>query len=361
MTRMKIHPKGSIAALAFAAMTGCSLGSSGPNSSIYVDLSSLEGHGSRFALLSSEGSLVGLTASAPTTASGFACYAVNVTGPGIADTSPNPDSDPMLNFYNTLNVPGTYCSYRGIVTPPLRLDSSGGTVAELRIPPGGVRLVQVVGVNDQIVCDSGVVDDPPGTSGGSRFYEVGRAVLTDVFSDRSVDVNMNWPTSATEQAARLMDCGGNCGLVDSFNPSVNSSATFSASIPMYAQRISQASGKYIRSVDVNLTLTAADTVTATIYTSAVGATMPSTATSYTASLALPASTSGAVGFDLRTINGYLQMQSNADYWIVIGSTSSGTAWKYTSGTGSNMAKYLSGTWNAVSGVGFDFRVNECAN
>jgi hypothetical protein len=353
--------EGIVAALALG-ISGCSL--SGSNSdSLYVDLSPLEDHGSRFALLNSSSSFIGLTASAPTTASGFACYAVNVTGPGIVDTSPNPDSDPMKNFYDTLNVPGTYCSYRGIVTPPLRLDSTGSTVAELHVPPGGVRLVQVVGVNDTLVCDSGVVDDPPGsTGGGNRFYEVGRAVLNDVFGDRSVDVNMNWPTNATDQAARVMDCGGGCALADYFDPAANSSASFSGSLTMYAQRIPAAAGKYIRSVDVNLTLAAADTVTATIYTSTAGATVPTTATSYSTSLTLPAGTSGAVGFDLRTNNGELYMQSGTDYWLVIGSTSSGTSWKYTTGVATDMAKYISPSWAALTGGhAFDFRVNECAN
>ncbi|MBS1960921.1 MAG: hypothetical protein JST04_01805 [Bdellovibrionales bacterium] len=211
-------------------LSGCSLSSSNGDSSIYVDLSNLQG-GSRFSLLDSSGPAYGLGAPPPTT-SGFQCFAVNVTGPGIGDSSPNPHLGIELGpIFDRLLSKQSYCSYRGVVSPTISratVDAGAGSAA-LQVPPGGVRLVQITGVNDPLVCAAGVINDPPGSVSGNRYFEVGRAVLNDVFGDRSVDVAMDWPATAAEQSARMMDCGdGTCGTLSGVD-----STGAAASTPVY--------------------------------------------------------------------------------------------------------------------------------
>jgi hypothetical protein len=355
---------------AFMGGSGCSLKSGNDSSpSLYVDLSSMKQSSPQLDLMTRGSNFIGLGAP-PAAANGFSCYAINVTGPGIAETGKgnSNNTDPLIDFYKTLNTPNTYCAYRGAVTPPLFLDNTGTSSASIQVPPGDVRLVQIVGVNDPLVCGSGVVDDPAGSTSGSgpRFYEVGRAVLNGVFADRAVDVNLNWPTNAAAQAARAMDCGGACVLLDQFNAAAAATAgygTFSG----FAQLIPSNPGQYIRSVDVNLALTAADNVTVTIYQANHPSTTPGTgsATTYASTLALPAGTSGSVTFNMHTGNGYLQMLPGYDYWIVVnspGATGNSTTWKYTAGTSVNTTAQYAGGWSPMSGnAGFDYRVNECAN
>lgn len=362
--RLKMISSVGYALAVAASMSGCSLSGRDGGSAIYVDLSSYEDHGaSRFSLLDTSGASYGLTAP-PTSATGFSCYGVNVTGPGIADSSPRANSQDLGVVFDKLIRQESFCSYRGVVTPTITLGANATSEVALQVPPGGIRLVQVVGVNDPLVCASGELNDPVGSSsGGGRFYEVGRAVLGDVFGDQSVDVAMNWPATAALQAARAMDCGGNCSLLDQFNAGAASSAGYGTQ-SAYAQRIPPAPGKYIRSVDVDLNLTTADTITVEIYQSATAASSPGSTTGYSSARALPAATTGSVSFGMQTVNGYLQMQSGYDYWIVVtspASTGNANSWIYTSGTGSDAAQF-GGTWVSMStNAGFNFRVNECGN
>jgi hypothetical protein len=353
-----------IGTLLTAFTQGCSLEGKNDGASLYVDLSAISEQGSRFSLLDSGGNFIGLT-SPPTSVSAFSCYAVNVTGPGISDSgSGNHNGDPMVDFYRTLNESGRYCSYRGVVTPPLYLNSAAGSEVSLQIPPGGVRLVQIVGVNDLAVCQSGVIDDPVGSatnsSSGGRFFEVGRAVLKDVFGDRSVGVSLDWPTTATAQAARSMDCGGNCELIDAYSAGA-SAATFST-ITKYAQKIETSPGKYIRSIDLRMTMVAAGSVSVEIYEAGSASVVPATATGYVSTRALAVASLDSYSFDMHTANGYLQMQAGYEYWIVVsGPTSS--SWSYLTGAGvTGNAQYTPSTWSTMSGNnGFDYRINECDN
>ncbi len=354
-------------------LNACSLSStkSDGTASLYVDLSSLKGAANRFALMNSGGGLYGLVP--PNNAAAFSCYAVNVTGPGIGDSSPSQHpQDVGLVFSNLLNasVSNNYCSYRGVVTPPIILNAAGPSDATLQIPPGDIRLVQLVGINDPLVCASGVVDDPPGsTGGGGRFFEIGRSVVGGLFSDTSVDVAMSWPATAALQSLRTMDCGGACALDDHFQTGTASQQPMSASSPLIAQRIANVPGKYIRSIDLNIrSASAADTVTATIYQTTSGAVNPSGgATSFAASVAIPV-TAGAVPytFDLHYMGGYLQMQAGYDYWIVTSSAAANgtTSWDYTfhsATTSPDVLSYSASTWTSVNGTnGMNYRVNECA-
>lgn len=365
--------------VAIGTASACSLSGHDNGASLFVDLSSLEGHGSRYALLNSNGGFMGVTvgntATIPTSASGFACYGVNVTGPGIADSGHDSSGkDPMVDFYRTLNEANRYCSYRGIVTPPLYLNG-GSTEAALLVPPGGLRLVQIVGVNDSTVCMSGVLDDPPGSSGGggNRFFEIGRAVLNDVFSDRSLTVGMSWPTGNTTQddadrAARTMDCGdggGVCSTIGGFAASAGASATPSSTYTQFAQRIAATPGKYLKSVDLNLSIPSGTTedVTVTIYSSVSGDSIPSSSTNYANTLTLTgASSYVSATFPIGTSGNYLLMQSGYDYWIVVSTAHADTTqWRMATGSGSDIAKYDVGTssWTAYPGQTLDYRIQAC--
>lgn len=357
--------------IAAGSLAGCSLKGAGSDNSLYVDLSSLknaDSAASKFALLNSRSTgFYGLSAP-PTTSTGFSCYAVNVTGPGIVETGSGSHlTDPMIDFYKVLNVPGAYCNYRGVVTPALFLDGTGSAAASLQVPPGDVRLVQIVGVNDPLVCASGVIDDPAGSAGGSgRFFEVGRTVVNGLFGDRSVDVVSTWPTTAALQAARKIDCGsGSCTNVDHSLGTAPSSRPLSASSTKIAQRIPKSPGQYIRSVDLDLTVTAVDTITVTIYQTAVGVATPSLgdATLYTVSL--PMSVAAPITtFDLHSASGYLQMVATSDYWIVVSSANNNglTYWADSGGLSSDIASYTASTWISVTGVGgMNYRLATCGS
>lgn len=352
-------------AAVFSALSSCSLTSS-KTPSLYVDLSSVRG-GSRFSLLNGP---MGLTP--PTSASAFSCYGVNVTGPGIPDTSHNPNGSAQANFNMTLTQAGNYCSYRGVVTPPLG-STTGAFEAALQVPPGNVRLVQVVGVADPVVCASGVLDDAGGSTtgnngSGSRFFEIGRAVVTDLFADRSVDIAMSWPTGVTTQAAldrqsRALDCGGsNCtdftqiGL-NASNPQQNSITTSATHL---AQRLTTTPGYYIRRASVSMTAVGSPvTVTATVYTGTNGTISPGDLTStpviYTSTVTVASATATVYTFDFYNSSyGYLQMVTGSTYWIVLSSNASspaplGVTHAYNSsgsGSGFMIAPDL-GTWSAV--------------
>lgn len=338
--------------------------SANEGASLYLDLSSLNG-GSRFALTESGSSFYGLGAP-PTSAAAFACYAVNVTGPGIGDSSPNPSGDIAFRFDRAVRGESS-CIYRGVVTPPILLSATGSTSVALQIPPGGVRLVQIAGVNDQVVCDSGVINDPPGSTSGGRFYEIGRAVLTDVFGDRSVDVTTNWPSgiTAADQAlrdARAMDCGdGICGSVSALHQAADvASLGITNSTTKYAFQLDSAPGKSIRklalllaaagstgSLDVDLEL-AVGTVSG-------GVVSLSSLPAYSQTITLPADPSATLtarSVDFADLAGhYFQMQTGQTYWIIISSAQATTPLSLLighnpgSGTG-NVQQWTGSSWGA---------------
>lgn len=198
--------------------SGCSLSAQVGDPSLSVDLSPLRDRASQLALLysweqPSSFGIMGAVNPAPSEVSHFKCYGLNVTGPGIADSSGERSSDALSDFQRTLTETNRSCNYRGVVTPPLLLATGVSAEASLRIPPGGIRLVQVIGVNDVQICESGVLgrDEQSGPN-VSKYFEIGRAVLTDVYSDRSVSISTNWPSDNTQladslRAQRSIDCG----------------------------------------------------------------------------------------------------------------------------------------------------------
>ena len=203
--------------------------------------------------------------------------------------------------------------------------------------------------------------------GSGKLFEVGRAVVRDLFGDRSIGLNADWPSTAALRATRMIDCGGDCSLTDKFIAGASGLAPLSTSIPKYAQRILTDPGKYIHSVDLNLTSTLAGSATATIYEAPANSTVPVTATLFSGQANLFSGQSGTVTFDLHSnLNGYLQMQSNTNYWIVLSvptSVSGQVNWVYSSGSGTaGNAQFASSSWAPMSANdGFDFRIGTCAN
>jgi hypothetical protein len=319
-------------------LQACSLSPSKGDPSLYVDLSALENRGFRFSLLDSPTFLAGVTTAPPQYATGFSCYGVNVTGPGIPDTSPNPHGDPMLEFSRTLNLPERYCAYRGIVTPPLTV-SQGAMDASLQVPPGSVRLVQVLGVTDPQVCSSGVLGrEADDDAAGARYYELGRSVIRDMFSDQSVNIAVTWPSGVNdglERQKRSMECGDNCtSFAQLLTGGITGSYSISNTSTKYGQRVGSIPGSYFKRVSLYLSGSSANVVTypsvsATVklYQATAGAATPASATVFTETIAVPTDGVGRwYSFELYDPTArYLQMQNGVDYWIVVYSSNAVTS------------------------------------
>lgn len=162
-----------------------------------------------------------LTASimtAPTSVSAFSCIGVNVIGPGIPDTSRNPDPNLPLVFDRLLRRE-SYCSYRGIIKGPLSTAITTDQEISLVVPPGAPRLVQVIGIiekNGSNDCQAEFIPGvlPPLDGNGHPLegdaYELGRAVV-DLFQDQTVSIAMDYDSLATDadRAVRELKCGNN--------------------------------------------------------------------------------------------------------------------------------------------------------
>ncbi len=352
----------------FGASTACSLSSRDGDPSLFVDLSALEDRSGQYSLLESDGRLS--LGAPPASLTGFKCYAVNVTGPGISDSSRNPDSDPALAFQKTLTVPDYTCAYRGIVSPPM-IAGAGATELAMKIPPGGIRLVQVIGVNSQYLCDTGIQDDEPGTTEGSDIYELGRAVLRDVFQDQSVAIRAEWPSGNTtaDQLARLakkMDCGdGNCGYHANLFPAAGSTPLLSLdSTKKLAQRLDVPDGIYLRRIDVELDVTIAGSFELAICQTPDGdgpGVGCETSSLFKSSRSLTTGNSQVVSFELRHASlGYLQTAAGSDYYMVLRGSSVGVAGRMAKVTTAGRSHVWGGaSWNAQTSSLYRARVVGC--
>jgi len=148
--------------------------------------------------------------SAPSTLDSFACLGVNVTGPGIADSSIHEPETDLGGIFARL-VAGERCSYRGVIAGPfyrnVATNSFTAVDASMSIPAGAGRMIQVLGVTDPVACASAFQEEDPGVS-GPRYYEVARAFLPSLFSSQSVSLNTSWNSlDSTQQDAQSVDCG----------------------------------------------------------------------------------------------------------------------------------------------------------
>src|SRR5690606_29477442 len=100
-------------------------------------------------------------------------------------------------------------------------------------------------------------DDDSQNNSGSRYYEIGRAVVTDLFSDRSVSISTaSWPTGNTPADAlarqnRAMDCGDGCAAsipMPQASPQPVPTTAVMGSGPSIAAAVPTEAGKYVKRV-----------------------------------------------------------------------------------------------------------------
>lgn len=153
---------------------------------------------------------------APTSISAFSCIGVNVSGPGIPDTSRNPEPNLPLLFDRLLRRE-SYCSYRGIIKGPISATATTDQEISLVVPPGAPRLIQVIGIiekNGSNDCQAEFIPGvlpaigPSGTPLEGDAYELGRAVV-DLFQDQTISITMDYNTLLTDadRAVRELKCG----------------------------------------------------------------------------------------------------------------------------------------------------------
>jgi hypothetical protein len=151
---------------------------------------------------------------APTSVSAFSCLGVNVLGPGIPDTSRNPEPD-QIGLFGRLLRRESYCSYRGLLVGPLSVSAGGPQEVAFTLSSGAGRLIQLVGIQEiggSNTCTSEFnlavpeAVGPSGTPLDSQYFELGRAVV-DLFSDQVITLSTEWNgLTAAEKLTRQMDC-----------------------------------------------------------------------------------------------------------------------------------------------------------
>lgn len=202
--KMKL-PNAMMIVLLAIALTACSLESADRGEKLTIRLSRSNGMGFLVP---------------PSSISAFSCIGINVLGPGIPDTSKNPQPDLGLVFDRLLRQE-SYCSYRGILKGPLLTNSANDQEISLLVPPGAPRLIQVVGIierNGSNDCQREFYPDvPPVLDGGGNIvegdaYELGRAVV-DLFQDQTVSIAMDYNvfTTDAQRAVRELKCGTSGG------------------------------------------------------------------------------------------------------------------------------------------------------
>lgn len=154
--------------------------------------------------------------SPPPSVSGFDCIGVNVSGPGIPDTSHNPE--PNLGvLFDRLIRRESYCSYRGILAGPISATAAGAQEIALTVPPGSPRLIQLIGFKERDGSNDCIREFDPGAAGPvigpsgqpaeADAYEIGRVVV-GLFGDMTVSLNPEWNSlSGAEQDNRALKCG----------------------------------------------------------------------------------------------------------------------------------------------------------
>lgn len=128
----------------------------------------------------------------PSSISDFACFGVNITGPGIPEFAFGGTHKPTA-------CPGSGTPYFGIIGG-LVPASSGGTLT-VNVPAGADRLIQVFGIRSSIGCPPimDIVDSGPGgqdTMG--EPFEIG-TFRGSISGPTTVDVNVSYNSSAPKQ------------------------------------------------------------------------------------------------------------------------------------------------------------------
>lgn len=179
--------------LGSVALFGCSLKTASKAANLSLVLPNPSGHG----LVARGPHMNGIAAASW---NGFSCYAVNVVGPGIADSSQNP-KPPMTDF--SALIAGTKsCAYRGVVSNTFTFPDSGADVAiDVQVPAGGGRIIQLVGISNSSGCNNNFLQTISATT--PEIYEIGSQVA-DLFGDASVTIPITY--TAANSSAKRVDC-----------------------------------------------------------------------------------------------------------------------------------------------------------
>lgn len=294
---------------------------------------------------------------APETVDQFVCLGVNVTGPGIADSSNHDPETDLAGIFNRL-VAGERCSYRGVIAGPFypnsQTSSFGPIDVSLNIPAGPGRMIQVFGVTDPVACATTFQDDSD--TDDKRFYELGRAFLPNLFSSQSVTLSTQWNSlSSSEQEARTMDCGGAACSTASLYESHDTELTLSSGGPYYKFAIRFTvpdGGAYLKSLTIQAaTVTSTANLPVHIYADASG----SPGTSITSGSLNNINTGGGqITAEFGTGHGvFLAASGPTDFWLVLEGVSIGVKMRYhaTTPDGSKYMLFNGSTWNSfTSGI-----------
>ncbi len=344
-----------VGALLLLVGSGCSMSASNQDPSIYLDLSALQRQAQQNLV---GGNPVGLV---PTTATSFSCYAINVTGPGIGDSSHNPSPDVGMIFNGLLA--GKYCSYKGVTSPTFHLDGSGGAIMPIQVPPGSTRLIQVVGITNATTCARGFIGDDDNEGGIPQYFEVARGIVNNVFGDASAEVYLSWPSTGSAVAdglARLdrsLDCGGNnCShpINSPLNPIANYGTSLTASAGnKLSQLFTVNSGTYLRRLEVAVTAPMGTVVYATLYKTATGTTLL-TATDVliqTTSALMTSAVQDLLVFDFfDPVYRYPYLPGGENYYIVFSTGGTSATFLASSGATGNVSTATGGNFSASAGV-----------
>lgn len=162
-----------------------------------------------------------LTPAPPTAltgASGFTCFAVNVTGPGIPALPGSihaGDPPPSVAYARAVQA-GVPDAYPGIVSNRI-LPTPGAQNIELDVPAGAGRLIQLIGLKESSAGDpialfcNNAGPLPVGSGSGDGYFEVGRAFVPNAFNDLALTLNEDYAGKPNwYQEYKRLKSQGNC-------------------------------------------------------------------------------------------------------------------------------------------------------
>lgn len=205
--------RGLILSCVIGFLVSCSLEPASKNRKIFIQIDGQEQNSSSLADALLNPLSQHSPGPAPSVLSGFDCFGVNVTGPGIPDSSTNPQPN-IGGVFDALMNRTSYCSYRGILAGPVYLGATPQDIAMV-VPPG-LRLIQIVGLKERNGSNDCISEfnqgiprgiGPSGVPAEADVFEVGRAALNLAGADASVAIPIDWVALAqSERDFRYLKC-----------------------------------------------------------------------------------------------------------------------------------------------------------
>jgi len=309
----------------------------------------------------------------------FQCIGVNVTGPGIADSSiSNPDGPLKTQTISQAMAAGSSCSYRGVLGGLTMRPASGvysPIDVSMSVPAGPGRMVQVFGVNSNgnanlnskatAMCNTALQYDDGANSGSSSvIYELARAPLPSLFSSRSITLSSNLTEAAwSNPSSKVMDCGDNCAIasanstitLDTDSAFGSAETTIKLAIPFVIPAgFNSASSTASFKVKLSANGGMSSNVAFSIYSNGSGA--PGTLASAVANSTVASNANAAWSYATWSS---LALIAGQTYWVVIEPDSAGVTLPSDSGqTSIGVKKYIPSTWSILGGTP-DFEISLC--